>query len=61
LAAKYYEALAPKVDEVVAVKEDPVVDAVRSNPVPDPAPVVAPAEQVVDPAPVEKKAKKTSV
>jgi hypothetical protein len=48
-------------EPVVTVEEVPVVDAVRLNPIPDPAPVVAPAQPLVDPAPVAKKARKASV
>jgi hypothetical protein len=49
------------VEPVVVLEEVPVVDVVRPSPVPVPTPVVSPAEQVVDPAPVAKKARKTSV
>jgi hypothetical protein len=44
----------PVVAQVI-VEEVPVVDVVRLDPIPDPAPVVAPAQ------PVAKKARKTSV
>jgi hypothetical protein len=49
----------PVVD--VVVEEVPVVDVVRPDPVSDPAPVIDPAEQVVDVPVVAKKARKTSV
>jgi hypothetical protein len=50
----------PVVSEVI-VEEVPVVDVVRPDPVSVPAAVVAPAESVVVPAPVAKKARKASV
>jgi hypothetical protein len=46
-------------EPVVVVEEVPVVDVVRLDPIPDPAPVVSPAEPVVDP--VAKKVRKASV
>jgi hypothetical protein len=49
------------IEPVVVLEEVPVVDVSRLNPVSVPAAVVAPVEPVVDPAPVAKKARKTSV
>jgi hypothetical protein len=49
-----HAAVEPVVAPVV-VEEVPVVDVVRLDPIPDPAPVVAPAQSVA------KKARKTSV
>jgi hypothetical protein len=45
----------------VVVEEVPVVNVVRPDPIPDPAPVIAIVEPIVGPAPVAKKARKTSV